>query len=42
MSTYDIVIIGGGMCGLQSAKEAANLEAGKILLVEKDENLGGT
>jgi cation diffusion facilitator CzcD-associated flavoprotein CzcO len=42
MSTYDIAIIGGGMCGLQAAKEAATLKAGKILLVEKDENLGGT
>jgi pyruvate/2-oxoglutarate dehydrogenase complex dihydrolipoamide dehydrogenase (E3) component len=42
MSTYDIVVIGGGMCGLQAAKEAASLKAGKILLIEKDENLGGT
>jgi cation diffusion facilitator CzcD-associated flavoprotein CzcO len=42
MSVYDVVIIGGGMCGLQAAKEAASLEAGKIVLIEKDDNLGGT
>jgi pyruvate/2-oxoglutarate dehydrogenase complex dihydrolipoamide dehydrogenase (E3) component len=41
MSTYDLVVIGGGMCGLQAAKEAVSLGA-KVAIIEKDDALGGT
>lgn len=41
LSQYDLVVIGGGMCGLQAAKEGAGLGA-KVALIEKDDQLGGT
>jgi pyruvate/2-oxoglutarate dehydrogenase complex dihydrolipoamide dehydrogenase (E3) component len=41
MSPYDLVVIGGGMCGLQAAKEASGLGA-KVALIEKENLLGGT
>jgi pyruvate/2-oxoglutarate dehydrogenase complex dihydrolipoamide dehydrogenase (E3) component len=41
MSSYDLVVIGGGMCGLQAAKEAVSLGV-KVAIIEKDDALGGT
>jgi pyruvate/2-oxoglutarate dehydrogenase complex dihydrolipoamide dehydrogenase (E3) component len=41
LADYDLIVIGGGMCGIQAAKEAAGLKA-KVALVEKDDVLGGT
>lgn len=41
MSTYDIVVIGGGPSGVPAAVQAARLGA-RTLLVEKNAGLGGT
>ena len=41
MANYDLIVIGGGMCGIQAAKEAAAQNT-KVALVEKDDVLGGT
>lgn len=40
METYDLLVIGGGWCGLSAAKEGANLGA-RVALVESG-RLGGT
>jgi pyruvate/2-oxoglutarate dehydrogenase complex dihydrolipoamide dehydrogenase (E3) component len=40
MSQYDVVVIGGGTCGLPAAKEAIDLGA-KVAVIEKNK-LGGT
>jgi pyruvate/2-oxoglutarate dehydrogenase complex dihydrolipoamide dehydrogenase (E3) component len=41
MDHYDLIVIGGGMCGIQAAKQGAALNA-KVALIEKDDVLGGT
>jgi sarcosine oxidase, subunit beta len=34
-STADVVVIGGGICGLAAARELAARGAGRILVVER-------
>ena len=41
MERYEIVIIGGGPAGLAAAVSAKNAGAEKILILERDERLGG-
>lgn len=41
MPDYDLIIIGGGSAGLAAAIEADNLGSGRILLIERDKELGG-
>ncbi|MBP5418016.1 MAG: FAD-dependent oxidoreductase [Clostridiales bacterium] len=41
MSSYDIVVIGGGPAGLAAAKSAADNGCTSILLIERDTKLGG-
>lgn len=41
MERYEIVIIGGGPAGLAAAVSARNAGAEKILILERDERLGG-
>ena len=41
MEKYEIVIIGGGPAGLAAAAEAKRAGAEKILILERDDRLGG-
>lgn len=38
---YDVVVIGGGPAGLSSAASAKKSGAGSVLLIERDDELGG-
>jgi NADPH-dependent 2,4-dienoyl-CoA reductase/sulfur reductase-like enzyme len=40
-TSVDIAVIGGGPAGLAAAVEASRLGAGKILIIERDNRLGG-
>ena len=41
MQTYDLIIVGGGAAGMLCAIEAKKLAMNKVLLIEKDNELGG-
>ncbi|MGL5056472.1 MAG: NAD(P)/FAD-dependent oxidoreductase, partial [Fusobacteriaceae bacterium] len=38
---YNVVVIGGGPAGLAAAKAASEQGAGKVLIIERDKELGG-
>ncbi|MFR8518287.1 MAG: FAD-dependent oxidoreductase [Emergencia timonensis] len=40
MNSYDVTVIGGGPAGLAAAISASKAEA-KVLLIEREERLGG-
>ena len=41
MNMYDLIIVGGGAAGMLCAIEAKKLAMNKVLLIEKDNELGG-
>ena len=38
---YDVIVVGGGPAGLASAFEAKKAGAEKVLVIERDKELGG-
>ena len=41
MKEYDIVIIGGGMAGMTASIVPLQNNINKILIIEREQNLGG-
>ncbi|HKK47844.1 MAG TPA: FAD-dependent oxidoreductase, partial [Alkalispirochaeta sp.] len=38
---YDVIVIGGGPAGISAAIEAYNQNKGKVLVIERNDSLGG-